>query len=104
MPSYLFEEISIFALGVGFMTIAAWKTVEANPNRQIPLCKRVEHTPSPIMFFQMVGYSLTIWTVINLQDNWGLYSYLLFLVMILPAVILFTTHNRLLKERNASTS
>lgn len=37
MPSYLFEEISIFALGLGFMTIAAWKTVEANPNRQIPL-------------------------------------------------------------------
>lgn len=56
------------------------------------------------MFFQMVGYSLTIWTVINLEDNWGLYSYLLFLVMILPAIILFTTHNRLLKERNASGS
>lgn len=104
MPTYLFDEVAIFTVGLMLMTIAAWKTVEANPNRQIPLCKRVEHTPSPIMFFQMVGYSLTIWTVINLQDNWGLYSYLLFLVMILPAVILFTTHNRLLKERNASTS
>lgn len=96
-------ETVIFALALALMTIAAWKTVEANPARLIPPHKRPENCPLPTILLRMVGYSLTTWTVINIQDQWGLYTYLLFAVMVLPELILYTIHNRGFKERNAAT-
>ncbi|WP_293951634.1 hypothetical protein [uncultured Corynebacterium sp.] len=104
MPTYLFDEVAIFTVGLMLMTIAAWKTVEANPNRPIPHYKRPENIPSPTILLRMVGYALIIWTVITLQDRWGLYAYLLFIAMILPEFILFSTHNRQLRQHEPPRS
>ncbi len=54
-PFLLFSAIGVVALGIG-----AWKTVEANPHRRIPLICPPRDRPLPIILLQAVGYGSSI--------------------------------------------
>lgn len=96
-PFLLFSAIGVVALGIG-----AWKTVEANPHRRIPLICPPRDRPLPIILLQAVGYGSSIFAVLMLSDQWGAYAYLLFIVMVLPEVVLFSIHNHQLKHGGLS--
>ena len=98
MSSYL----TVFAIGVVVLIISAWKILEASPNRRIPLIGSPRNRPLPIIMLQAVGYSSSIFAALMLNNHWGSYAYLLFIVMALPEVVLFSIHNHQLKHGGLS--
>lgn len=91
--------LTVFTIGLALITIGAWKSIESNPHRRIPLLRPATVSPPSAILVQLLGYASVISSALMLSDSWGLYSYLLFAVMALPDLILYTTHNQQLKHR-----
>lgn len=91
--------LTVFTIGMALITIGAWKNIEANPHRRIPLLRPAVVSPPSAILVQLLGYASVVSSAIVLSDSWGPYSYLLFAVMALPDLISYTTHNQQLKYR-----